>query len=784
MGFNVVIAANVQASRDSENLHNSLVRLASDFNGNDETGQPKYPGKLIVLTGWSLPEQITLMAATDIQVQDSHRGTEAAGFTESNIAVNGGLQLAPTGLEGILQNQGIILNRNVSGSGNTLIPSSDTAVAYLEIYQWLHDIFTTNPSKFYAYQATSIRLSRVLDAYLPAAQYLREFNKALRRKREPLEVLKDFVSGRYPEQGEALRSQWLRKDLVEALNLGDSSTVHPFEETGNPELKSFVVRIGGIYRIVTINIGMRGEANPKASGHLRDEIAFTRLLELIGALTGDRVQISDTVSGTVHATYEADQLIRKGLTVVVQNPNPGVEVLDIQKVEPTEIEHSSQEEAGARLATGARLAGFTSRNIFGSIRTGVSSIVAFFKKVGARLVEIIQSLLGLRQTRVSSSLVLGVTGSASRDLEVFRREITDRLGSELALGIEVTAVQNVGSYVSDVNKDTLVVDSLTALDQAVPVILDMKNNPKSSIQVRDFLARENAVLKLMADIEEGRLSREVVIQAARLALNERPVVKNNLILVGAHLRIFSGDIEFTDVVLEDALQEAFKAETKEGLILGAKRVAHAAIGLAGTEGGQTTVLTAAVEKIKNESERRLEAAFEQAAAVEEIYTMVSDVSVAMLPDYGGQLREFKDNVQDRGLEERFRYVGVAHSADEKRALETLNLFDEVVIKEASAMADLRTLGENVVVMAAANVVTADDTAGTKEAYLVELHPQAKSTVGLPVIAAGVLIKHGQILIQGLNAKGSNRYTYLPRPMQMLYELLRQANAEIAVGASA
>ncbi len=173
MGAQVVIFGNVQPGAGSQKLYEGLIALLNRLEAK------RYAGKLIVVNNFTLEEQIALLAATDIQVQDSDRGTEGAGYTEADISANAGLQVGPPYKEGIIQAHGAIVNFAVPGEGNTIIPANPTPQSYLAILKRLIEM---NPADFAKYQATSVRLSRILGAGLTAAGYLRQWNKALKCK--------------------------------------------------------------------------------------------------------------------------------------------------------------------------------------------------------------------------------------------------------------------------------------------------------------------------------------------------------------------------------------------------------------------------------------------------------------------------------------------------------------------------------------------------------------------------------------------------------------------------
>jgi hypothetical protein len=172
-GAEVVIYGHVQAQAESEKMRQALVALQA------ELSQSGGPGRLIFKSSFTLAEQIALLAASDLQVQDSDRGTEAAGFTEADAAANGALELAPPWLEGILQAQGVVVDRDQPGAGNTLLPADGTPAAYLEAMKWALATYERKPDAFAAYQLTSIR--RVPRSHEMGARHLRAQAGCVRR---------------------------------------------------------------------------------------------------------------------------------------------------------------------------------------------------------------------------------------------------------------------------------------------------------------------------------------------------------------------------------------------------------------------------------------------------------------------------------------------------------------------------------------------------------------------------------------------------------------------------
>ncbi|MFH1664834.1 MAG: glycogen/starch synthase [Candidatus Omnitrophota bacterium] len=186
-GVQVLIYGNLQTNNESsETLARGLIALTEKLKAHN------YPGKLIFVPRFSLKDQRALLAATDIQVQDSHGFSEAAGYTEADISACGGLELPPPreGIgEGLMTVQGMPINFDVPGEGNTLTPANWTPGAYLDIMNRTLDLGLEGLSH---YQATSVRLSRALKSTLTGGQYLREFNTAVRKKKAKLDAREKY----------------------------------------------------------------------------------------------------------------------------------------------------------------------------------------------------------------------------------------------------------------------------------------------------------------------------------------------------------------------------------------------------------------------------------------------------------------------------------------------------------------------------------------------------------------------------------------------------------------
>ncbi|MDD4956204.1 MAG: glycogen/starch synthase [Candidatus Omnitrophica bacterium] len=221
-GVQVVIYGNVQSNNDdSDKLKEDLKKLVREISEmkkrmiSEDPGKARTLGRFVFVPRFSLDEQRQLLAATDVQVQDSYPSTEAAGFTEADVSACGGIEVGTLRTdnkvgEGLFQAQGLLMDLNRPGVGNVLTPGASEwntrtiwkdekeyvihdadSSTYLKALLTLHDKYNDDTLK--EYQATSVRLSRGLEARLTAAAYLREFSKAIsnKRKREARQEAKE-----------------------------------------------------------------------------------------------------------------------------------------------------------------------------------------------------------------------------------------------------------------------------------------------------------------------------------------------------------------------------------------------------------------------------------------------------------------------------------------------------------------------------------------------------------------------------------------------------------------
>ena len=172
-GGQIVIFGNVQPYDESIVLGKQMKDLEITIATFKREHPDLYPGNFIFMPKFELQEQIELFAATDMQIQDSDRHTGAAEYTEADISANGGLQMSPPFHEGIIANQGRPLDYKNPGIGNTIIPYDSTPKSYQDA---MLRILNMDQSALAKYQAASVRLSRILEARLTGAEYLRQWN--------------------------------------------------------------------------------------------------------------------------------------------------------------------------------------------------------------------------------------------------------------------------------------------------------------------------------------------------------------------------------------------------------------------------------------------------------------------------------------------------------------------------------------------------------------------------------------------------------------------------------
>jgi len=184
LGIQVVIGANIAGRAD---LIDEFAIRADTIKRKKQAEPDKYPGSFTLLCNIDREDQYALLAATDIQIQDSDPQTEAAGYWEANISGCFGLELAPPWKEGVLQSQGILINPDVLGEGNTIVPKDGNPQSYIDALKLvLFDKpkeLNMEPAVYLShYQATSGQLSRIGEAPNTSAEYLRQWSSVIAKR--------------------------------------------------------------------------------------------------------------------------------------------------------------------------------------------------------------------------------------------------------------------------------------------------------------------------------------------------------------------------------------------------------------------------------------------------------------------------------------------------------------------------------------------------------------------------------------------------------------------------
>jgi glycogen synthase len=177
-GVNVVLFAPIQQKSDptspSSTIALQLTQLAANL---DREWKPGH-GRLLFIDSRDSELKKKALTSLDILVLDSDKDTEANGYTEVAASASGALVMAPPfhNGEGLIRGQGIPIDWGHPGHGNTIIPETQKSESYLDALLNATQVYFERPEDFAAHQATSVRLSRPLEARLTAAASLRDFN--------------------------------------------------------------------------------------------------------------------------------------------------------------------------------------------------------------------------------------------------------------------------------------------------------------------------------------------------------------------------------------------------------------------------------------------------------------------------------------------------------------------------------------------------------------------------------------------------------------------------------
>jgi hypothetical protein len=231
LGYNVVLMGNHQGTAPSEEIASGLRALEKEIAAEKAKDSQKFPGGFQFVESFTPYQKKLFLAACDVQVQDSDENTGAAEFSEEDITANGGLQAGPTYREGVIIDQGIPLDFEHPGRGQTLMPKQDTSSSWLEtVYGPLMELWqkSSEHTEFYEYAANSPRLNRIQRYLITSAAYLREYNRILK-----------------------LQEKWDREDFETEMDIRNALRSHPeiikdILYNGRNEVRNFEFEVEGV----------------------------------------------------------------------------------------------------------------------------------------------------------------------------------------------------------------------------------------------------------------------------------------------------------------------------------------------------------------------------------------------------------------------------------------------------------------------------------------------------------------------------------------------------------
>jgi len=186
LGYNVLLMGNHQGTTESEALAAGLRKLEREIKleKNSERAA-QYPGSFQFVQSFTAEQKKIFLAADDVQIQDSDNHTGAAEFSEEDITANAGYQGGPTYREGVIVDQGIPVDWEHPGVGQTLVPQKDTPESWIDtVYKPLMALWNKDADHidFYKNAALSPRLNRIQSYLITSAAYLREYETGLARR--------------------------------------------------------------------------------------------------------------------------------------------------------------------------------------------------------------------------------------------------------------------------------------------------------------------------------------------------------------------------------------------------------------------------------------------------------------------------------------------------------------------------------------------------------------------------------------------------------------------------
>jgi len=317
-GVQVVLFANVQAH--TQPMFDALQLLANEVNAHG-------PGRLIVKTGWNIPEQVKFLPAVDLGVVPSTRRTGASEFSETGLSRNGAVILAPPGLEGTIQTQGMPFNY-IDGrpdyQGNTILPHADTAAAYLKAMETFTEHLRMSPTHAAAGMSRSVELANILDSLVTGAEYLRQFDRLAEMKDNPLAALVPLLHNE-PDAKKYFRHSWVRSQLTDFLETHPDQ--YPAFISSDARLKAFVVPLNGKKYIVSVT-------HPYASGDihamLRGGTAIRAALGDAADIPSTEIQITNARTGRSFGFRAMGDLEKAQISVGVKE----VQILELNSIDP------------------------------------------------------------------------------------------------------------------------------------------------------------------------------------------------------------------------------------------------------------------------------------------------------------------------------------------------------------------------------------------------------------------------------------------------------------------
>ena len=243
LGYNVVLMGNNQGAA-SEMLAAGLKGLEKRIAAEKVRRPNDLPGKFQFVEAFTSQQKKVFLAAEDVQIQDSDNHTGAAEFSEEDITANAGYQAGAKYREGVIVDQGIPVDFEHPGEGNTLIPREDTPPSWIDsVYVPLIELWKKDEahSAFYSNATLSPRLNRIQRYLITSADYLKEYDKVMAR-----------------EETQAREDDEAVAQIVQSVG-GDKETLDGLLVAGRDGVSNFEFRIFDVPEVFTAkNKGLRG----------------------------------------------------------------------------------------------------------------------------------------------------------------------------------------------------------------------------------------------------------------------------------------------------------------------------------------------------------------------------------------------------------------------------------------------------------------------------------------------------------------------------------------------